>query len=327
MSLLQVSGIGKRDEQGFALEDMGFTQQPFQKLVLAGETGSGKTTFLKIIAGLMQPDSGEIRLNGERVRGPEEKLMPGHPDIAYLSQHYDLRNHYRVEELLDMSNQLTDEQAETIYDVCRIRHLLKRRTSQLSGGEKQRIAIARLLVTSPKLLMLDEPFSNLDLIHKNILKSVLEDVTTELGITCLLTSHDPLDTLSWADEILVMRDGKKVQQGSPMEIYGQPVDTYVAGLFGNYNLLDATLAKAFTHNLKNAPKGKNLLARPEQFSLNTTSAEGLAGIVTKVRFFGSYDEVTVSVGKTTIKVVAQPGITDKDDEVYVSLDVAHPWYL
>jgi ABC-type sulfate/molybdate transport systems ATPase subunit len=201
----------------------------------------------------------------ERVKGPDEKLIPGHPAIAYLPQDFELRNNYRMEELLQYANKLAGEKAGALYEVCRINHLLKRKNDQLSGGEKQRIAIARLLVSSPKLLLLDEPFSNLDMIHKTILKSVIRDIGEQLNITCIMVSHDPLDTLSWADDIIVMKAGKLVQQGTPMQIYQQPVNEYIAGLFGKYNLLDEAHAKIFLPS-QNVP-GKKLLVRPEQFRL------------------------------------------------------------
>ena len=117
-----------------------------------------------------------------------------------------------MEELLEYANKLPATEAASLYKLCRIDHLLKRKNDQLSGGEKQRIALARLLVGSPKLLLLDEPFSNLDLIHKNILKSVIEDIGERMKLTCMLTSHDPMDTLSWADEIIVRKDGQIIQQ-------------------------------------------------------------------------------------------------------------------
>ena len=110
------------------------------------------------------------------------------------------------------------EEAATLFEICQVDHLLKRRTDQLSGGEKQRIALCMLLVKCPKLLVLDEPFSNLDPIHKTVLKTVIEDIGKRLQITCMLTSHDPHDTLSWADEILVMKNGKIIQQGTPRGI-------------------------------------------------------------------------------------------------------------
>ena len=176
MALLTVSGVGKREKENFTVRDIHFTQQSSEKIAIAGETGSGKTTLLKMIAGLVQPDEGDIYLDNNRILGPFEKLIPGHPAIAYLSQHFELRKNYRVEEELESKNLLTEEEANRIYSICKIQHLLKRKTDQLSGGERQRIVLARLLTTSPKLLLLDEPFSNLDAVHKNIIKSALLDI-------------------------------------------------------------------------------------------------------------------------------------------------------
>jgi len=195
MKLLQVIGLNGR---------ISFTQEKGRKLAIAGETGSGKSTLLKMIAGLAAVGPGEVRFEGSRVLGPLERLVPGQPGIAYLSQHFELWNNYRVEEVLSYANDLSVEESVELYGICHIDHLLARRTDQLSGGERQRIALARLLVKPPRLLLLDEPFSNLDMIHKDILKSVIRDITQRLDITCLLVSHDPLDVLSWADEVLVV---------------------------------------------------------------------------------------------------------------------------
>lgn len=279
MSLLQVSGIRKEQGGQIILKETDFTQEKNGKIALVGESGSGKSTLLKIIAGLTQPDGGEVLFEGQRVKGPYERLIPGHPGIAYLSQHFELRNSYRVEEVLGYANTLPDSDAEILYEVCRIHHLLKRKTDQLSGGERQRIAMARLLITSPRLLLLDEPFSNLDLIHKSILKSVVDDIGERLGIACMLVSHDPLDTLSWADEIFVMKEGLMFQRGTPEQIYRQPVNEYVAGLFGRYNLLNAD--------------GKQLFFRPEDVALGSEAAAPLRGTVDKIAFLGSYYELEV----------------------------------
>jgi ABC-type multidrug transport system ATPase subunit len=126
MAMLEVTGIGKQENGHFILKDVGFTQNPFQKIVIAGETGSGKTTLLKIIAGWIQPGTGEIRFNQKKVLGPDEHLIPGHAGIAYLSQHFELRNNYWVHEILEYANTLTPEAADALYNVCRIDHLLKR---------------------------------------------------------------------------------------------------------------------------------------------------------------------------------------------------------
>ncbi|HEY0610611.1 MAG TPA: ATP-binding cassette domain-containing protein, partial [Chitinophaga sp.] len=163
MSLLNVSAISKQQDGAFILKDISFEQRRFQHIAIAGETGSGKSTLLKVIGGLAQPDSGQVTFEGGRVKGPNEVLIPGHPGVAYLSQYFELRHNYWVEEILSYANKLTDEEAQNIYEICQIDHLFRRRTDQLSGGEKQRIALARLLTTSPRLLLLDEPFSNLDM--------------------------------------------------------------------------------------------------------------------------------------------------------------------
>jgi ABC-type sugar transport system ATPase subunit len=232
MSLLNVSGISKKQGEEFVLKNINFIQESLQRIAIAGSTGSGKTTLLKIIAGFIQPDAGEVLFEGGRVKGPLEKLLPGHSQIAYLSQNFELRNNYRVEELLHMANKFSNSDADLIFEVCRIGHLLNRWSDELSGGERQRIAFAKALITAPKLLLLDEPFSNLDAIHRNILKTVINDIEERLNTTCILVSHDPVDLLSWADEIIVLHEGKIVQRNVPVQIYTHPVNEYVAALFG-----------------------------------------------------------------------------------------------
>ena len=328
MNFLRVDNISKSTKNGFSLKEISFEIAPLKRLAIAGETGSGKSTLLKIIAGLAQKDTGEILFEDKRVKGPEEQLLPGHPGIAYLSQHYELRNHYRVEELLDMANKLSDTAAAAIYEVCRITHLLKRKTDELSGGERQRIALAGLLTTSPKLLLLDEPFSNLDPIHKSLLKAVIEDIGDKLQITCILASHDPVDTLSWADEILVLKDGLLLQEGTPAAIYSQPVDAYVAGLFGTYNYIPRERIFALFSIVIDKPVGKELLIRPENFKLSKIPAAGaVAGEVNKVRFFGNYSLLEINVGGLSVTAAADGQYFQVNDGVYVSLTTDNVWFV
>lgn len=327
MSLFTVRGISKHTGDDFVLKDIHFSQEKFQKIAIAGETGSGKSTLLKIIAGFIQPEAGEVLFENERVLGPEEKLIPGHPRIAYLSQYFELRNNYRVEELLEMANKIADEEADTIFEVCRIKHLLKRKTSQLSGGEKQRIATARLLITSPELLLLDEPYSNLDMVHKKILKSVIHDISDRLKISCIMISHDPSDTLSWADQILVMKDGEIIQRGTPDQIYRQPVNEYVAGLFGNYNLLSKGLAGAFGISDDVKMLNKSLFTRTEDFLITNEEKDAVTGEVSKVSFFGSYHEIELMLDGGVIAVRTAENTIKKGDLVYVSLQKKSNWFI
>lgn len=320
MSFLQVSGIYKQQAGIGTVNNISFLQNQFQKIAVAGETGSGKSTLLKIVAGLVQPDAGEVLFEGTRVKGPLETLLPGHPKIAYLSQHFELRNNYRVEEELNYFNQLSKEEAKDLFEVCRISHLLKRKTNEVSGGEKQRISLARLLLSSPKLLLLDEPYSNLDIIHKKLLKKVVQDIGEKLNITCVLISHDPNDLLSWADDIMILKDGIIVQQGTPQEIYNQPINEYVAALFGSYTLLSKQLYNSFQQTIILEEDTKKILARPEQFIINSLQAKFIKGKVKQVRFLGGSCEADVQFDNEEL-ITIRTGLMNisKDDVIRVSL--------
>ena len=324
MAFLSVQNLSKSEKENLTVNNISFEQQPLQKIAIAGSTGSGKTSLLKMIAGYIQPDDGTIYFEGKRVIGPLEQLIPGHKGIAYLSQHFELFNNYWVHEILEMANKLTDEDAQNIYAICRIQHLLKRRTSELSGGEKQRIALARLLTTSPKLLLLDEPFSNLDMVHKNIIKSVIHDIATQLNITCTMVSHDALDILSWADKIMVMKDGAIIQTGTAQEVYSKPVNEYCAGLLGNYNLIDLT---RFTNLTSISVNGKQAMIRPEQFIITKEqTSNSVEGTVTAIVFWGSYYTLDVLAQNQSLLVkIDAPNVTVGDK---VHLSIASPiWYL
>ncbi|HSB93343.1 MAG TPA: ABC transporter ATP-binding protein [Flavitalea sp.] len=308
--LLEISGVSKQIESSFILKGISFVQHPQQKIAIAGETGSGKTTLMRIIGGLMQPDEGMVQFEGERVIGPEGRLVPGHPRIAYLSQYFELQKFLRVEQVLTYANTLSARQENEIFNICEITHLLHRKTDELSGGERQRIALARCLITSPKLLLLDEPYSNLDVLHKNTLKAVLQKITDRLKITCVLVSHDPLDTLSWADEMIILKEGKIVQQGKPDQIYLNPESEYVAGLFGKYNMLSKTLVKHW--------KLSNYLVRPEQFKIaSKPSAKTKKGKVAGIQFFGTYYEVGVMLTKHFVTVRTFSAPWKIGEQVYV----------
>jgi ABC-type Fe3+/spermidine/putrescine transport system ATPase subunit len=315
MALLEIKNISRQQQNRMIVDDISFEQDALQKIAIAGESGAGKTTLLRIISAHTQPTGGSVLFDGERVIGPDEKLLPGHKQIAYLSQDHDLLNNYKLEELIWFENQLSHEEAATLFEVCQVDHLLKRRTDQLSGGEKQRIALCMLLIKSPKLLVLDEPFSNLDLIHKHVLKTVIEDIGKRLQITCILTSHDPHDTLSWADEIIVMKEGKIVQQGTPEEIYNRPINEYVAGMFGKYNLLKPHIAALFGI----ASGGNDVMTRTENLRIYKTGS-GVKGIINKISFWGSFYEVEVTVEDAKFIVRTNTGEWKIGDKIFIEIN-------
>ncbi len=323
MAFLKISGIQVQEDGVVILDDISFEIPEGRKLVIAGETGSGKSTLLQTISGLVQPSKGQVIFEESIVEGPHDKLVPGHPDIAYLSQHFELPQFLRVEQILKYANTLSEEEAQQLYTICRISHLAKRRTNQLSGGEKQRIALARLLSTWPSLLLLDEPFSNLDLGHKNTLKTVLRDISEELGITLILISHDPLDTLSWAEEILVMQQGKLIQQGTPQQVYKHPVNAYAAALFGKYNLIPAATAKPL-FGLDNNSKN-HLLLRPESIKLVPVSSGKIKGHITAIHYFGSYFELDVRIADISLNVRVVS--TDLSVGDAVGVEIGDVWWV
>ncbi len=284
-----------------ALHPLSFEQPAGRRLALAGESGAGKSTLLQLIAGLVQPSTGEVRIAGSRVRGPAVALVPGHPGVAYLSQKSDLPKFLRVEQVLRYASQRPAAELRALVALCRIDHLLARRTDQLSGGEQQRVALARLLLGAPQLLLLDEPFSNLDRVHKRTMQAIIEELGTRLGITCLLVSHDAADVLSWAEEILVLRRGRLVQQGSPEQLYNQPADEYTAALFGDYNLVRGPARRALAPALVGPGA---LLVRPEQLRLGPAGGGGVGGTVRAVRFLGSYYELEVQLPTAVVRVRA-----------------------
>ena len=301
MHLLAVEEISKEEEGRTLVKDVRFFISANKKIALMGETGSGKSTVMKMMAGLVQASSGNAYFEGQRIKGPDEVLLPGHPAIAYLSQHFELRSNYRVHELLEMANKMEDEEAAEIYQICRINHLLDRKVHQLSGGERQRIALARLLVGKPRLLLLDEPFTNLDLFNNRIINEVIHQVSNKMAITCVLVSHDPVEVLSWADELLIMRHGQLVFQGSPKEAYARPQDEYIAGLLGEYTLISTehmTLLKMFGVE-------EMIFIRPEKIGIGSDPTIGIPGTVLEVKFIGAHYRLLIRTSEMELIAYAE----------------------
>lgn len=320
MKFLSVSSISKRGLGDFHLQEITFEQNRYQKLAIAGETGSGKSTLLKIVAGIVPFDSGTILFQDEDITNASTNLIPGHKGIAYLNQDYDLPKFLRVDQVLSYANVLKDADARNLFSVCEIAHLLERKTDELSGGEKQRIALAKLLITSPQLLLLDEPFSNLDVTHKNILKEVLHRISKQLKITCILVSHDPLDVLSWADKIIVLDNGRIVQKGSPKHIYRKPTNEYVAGLFGAYSFIPRQHVQRFYKVWGIDKKPKNLIVRPENFSV-TKRGGVLQGEIVSLKFFGSYFEYQIKADDFDVLMTTRKNSNKVGDIVQLDCDV------
>lgn len=284
MAFLQLSHVFKKIKGNVVLNDFSFEQQAGENIAIAGETGSGKTTALKIIGGLEQADEGLLIFNNEKINGPLDQLIPGHAGTGYLSQHFELWNNYYVHELLTYAGKISAEELQRIAAVCRIETLLSRRTDELSGGERQRVALAKILTTRPRLLLLDEPFSNLDAEHKKIIREVLKECAGAFGMSMIMATHELEDMLGWAHRLIILQDGRILQDGSPQEVYRNPVNFYIASLTG---LCNQAFAKDFP-GLVN-PGGKPMfIFRPEALSVNSSGDFSFEAELKHVSFAGSY---------------------------------------
>jgi len=213
--------------------------------VLLGPTGAGKTTTLRCVAGLEQPESGDILIAGERVND----WSAAQRDVALVFQQYSLYPNFTVHEnlafpLKSKLRQLTppqiDERVRKAAATVRISHLLERRTDRLSGGEMQRVSIGRAIVREPRVFLMDEPLSNLDAKLRELLRAELKGLQQRLGATVVLVTHDQVEAMSMADRVGVIHKGRLVQVGTPQQIYNAPANTFVASFVGApaINLLD-----------------------------------------------------------------------------------------
>ncbi|MDW6025795.1 sn-glycerol-3-phosphate ABC transporter ATP-binding protein UgpC [Mesorhizobium sp. BAC0120] len=203
--------------------------------VFVGPSGCGKSTLLRMIAGLEEVSSGEIRIDGARC----DHLLPSARGMAMVFQSYALYPHMNVEqnlrfglENLKMPRAEIDKRVGRAAEILQISHLMKRRPSQLSGGQSQRVAIGRAIVKEPKAFLFDEPLSNLDAELRVKMRAELVALHRRLGSTMIYVTHDQVEAMTMADQIVVLRDGKVEQVGSPIELYARPANQFVAGFLG-----------------------------------------------------------------------------------------------
>ena len=214
-----------------------------EMLVIVGESGSGKTTLLKSIYGLYDLQQGEILFENERVYGPSRNLIPGHKQMKFVDQQFDLRPNQTVYENIDMCLYLyhkyeRQERIQQLLKWCQLTKEKNKKAHELSGGQQQRLAIARALAEKPKLLLMDEPFSNLDSHIKEIIAYEIKQLVRRENMSCIMVTHDVHEALRTADRILVVQKGKVVQNGTPEEVYLHPKNHSIANLFGWNNALD-----------------------------------------------------------------------------------------
>lgn len=291
-----------------AIADSGISNLDFsvgegQILAVIGESGSGKSTLLKCIYGLLQPDEGHVEFDNIRVKGPREVLIPGHPEMKMVTQDFSLNVYAKVYDNIASMLQNTDVSSKKtktleIMDKLRILHLKEKRVVDLSGGEQQRVAIARALVGGTRVLLLDEPFSQIDNLLKGQLRSDIKRLSKENGITIILVSHDPADGLALADQLLVIKEGRLLQLGEPESVYTKPSFPYVASMLGNAVVLSRSQAEA----LNIYTKSKEIAFYPEWVAIDQNRKDILF-IIDDVYFKGYANEIFLKRDGITISVL------------------------
>lgn len=239
------------------LHSISFGLTKGKNLALIGESGCGKSTLLKLLYGLYDLEEGQIFWNETEVLGPKFHLIPGMPFMKYLAQDFDLMPFITVAENVGkyLSNFFPEEKQSRIAELLEIVEMTQYadvKAKLLSGGQMQRVALARVLALEPEVLLLDEPFSHIDNFRKNSLRRKLFAYLKEQNVTCIVATHDSTDVLAFADEVAIMREGKIIESGIPKFIYENPKDNYVASLFGDVNEIEISgkLQFVYPHQLK-----------------------------------------------------------------------------
>jgi ABC-type sulfate/molybdate transport systems ATPase subunit len=255
--MLAVKNISFSYDNQPNLHSISFGLTKGKNLALIGESGCGKSTLLKLLYGLYDLEEGHIFWNETEVLGPKFHLIPGMPFMKYLAQDFDLMPFITVAENVGkyLSNFFPEEKQSRIAELLEIVEMTQYadvKAKLLSGGQMQRVALARVLALEPEVLLLDEPFSHIDNFRKNSLRRKLFAYLKEQNITCIVATHDSTDVLAFADEVAIMREGKIIESGIPKFIYENPKDNYVASLFGDVNEIEISgkLQFVYPHQLK-----------------------------------------------------------------------------
>ena len=304
-------------------------------ITLLGSSGCGKTTILRSISGMDRPTSGKVYLDGEDVTDVD----PTKRQVNTIFQNYALFPLMTIEKNIEFGLKMKkvpkQERKKRVKEMIELVHLEgyeKRKPKELSGGEQQRVSIVRGLINNPKVLLLDEPLSALDLKLRKKMQIELKQLQKKLGITFIYVTHDQDEALSMSDRIAVIKDGKIEQIGTPVEVYEKPKSIYVADFLGEANIFKGIIKDdtciCEEANIKIMPKFKNdtkvdLIVRPENVKLSKEKNSDLVGTIYEQIYDGAFTKILIKVNKKIIKAIISGNdkIYKKNDEVYLTWDV------
>ena len=318
---LELKEIKKSFTEGEAvLDNISLEISKGEFITLLGSSGCGKTTTLRIIAGLEQPDAGSVWLDGREVTG----LEPNQRDVNTVFQNYALFPHMNVAENIGYGLKLKKvpkseikKKVSQMLELVQLEGYEKRKPSELSGGQKQRVAIARALVNNPKVLLLDEPLGALDLQLRRAMQIELKHLQKKLGITFIYITHDQEEAINMSDRIAVMKDGRIEQIGTPDEIYNHPKTSYVATFVGNANIL---------HGVAESIQGENAIVKigNDRVIVKLETSQPDTGDTGAKQYLSAGEKVTLAVRSENILLqeAAVIGDTGTDNRDTVDISVA-----
>ncbi|TRC75052.1 ABC transporter ATP-binding protein [Mesorhizobium sp. WSM4307] len=329
MADVHIKNVSKSFGEHVAVNGLDLHIADGEFVVLLGPTGAGKTTTLRLIAGLERPDAGTIEISGHNAT----TLSPAERDTAFVFQQYSLYPHLSVYDnlafpLRSPARKIPEDQirrrVEDVAKMVRIHHKLANRSTKLSGGEMQRVAIGRALVRKPAIYLMDEPLSSLDAKLRADLRLELKRIQSELGATMLYVTHDQIEAMTMADRIGILADGVLVQIGSPRTIYSEPANLHVAARLGQpaINLLPTGLLPD-----GGAPAGTRTIgARTEHLTIEKAMNGHADGVVDWVEHLGDQNHLHVTVGPKKLVTLTDPD-TDLSQGDKVVIRYRSPLYF
>ena len=320
MTQLTLQGLTKhyRRQPEPAIVDLSLVAESGSLTALLGPSGCGKTTTMKMIAGLLEPTAGDILFDGSSILSlsPERRgavmVFQNHLLFPYMSVSQNVGFGLKMRHL---DRATIDQRVSEMLELVRLPGMEERRPSELSGGQQQRVALARALIVQPKLLLLDEPLSNLDAHLRFEMRDLIRDIQRDLGITTVLVTHDQEEAVVLADRIALIFDGKLQQVDEPMAFYERPHSRRIAAFFGGVNFFpgrqnsrhfDCLLGRFGTSQAAPAESDGLLSIRPEDIRIvETADANCCSGTILSQVYVGTHARLKVSVGDQEVHVVAE----------------------